>query len=87
MKRDLELIRTLLLKIEATDVELYPLSEIIQDDDCNMYEISRHLELLRDEGFVKLKGAAGGGTFRNHLILGLTNAGYKYLDSIRDKPL
>lgn len=75
-KRDDDLIRSLLLEMEASDEWLRdcPLTLGIGDDDEKEYY---HLQLLRDQGFVEAVGRSAD-TYR------MTAQGYDFLDAVRD---
>lgn len=89
MKRDLDLIRRILLYVEET-VDLgdggFDLLEIPEEEYTTVYG---HLRLLEDAGFVELL-ALGRMPERPDLdapamaVRRMTNAGHDYLDSVRD---
>lgn len=79
MKRDMDLIREMLLLIEKNpNVPPYSLEV---DDFLNLNSdpsiISFHMELMSEAGLVELNRAS-------HCVLRLTFAGYDYLDSVRN---
>jgi hypothetical protein len=83
MKHDMELIRELLLKIEALEIPqgstLFFDVHGLQVEGYGPDEVAYNLELLFDAGFVK--GQGGADTFG---IAGLTWNGHEFLDDIRD---
>lgn len=87
MKRDMDLIRALLLNLEALPMGGGSMMVINPYDEClavagaSADQIDYHLRLLRDEDFIDCPGSqpACGITFG-----GLTWAGHDFLDSIRD---
>jgi hypothetical protein len=87
MKRDMDLIRGLLLKLEsfplkAGDVFIIgPGDNEVAMEGYNEDQIEYHLSLLREINFVDCPGSQPmlGITFR-----GLTWAGHDYLDAVRD---
>lgn len=86
MKRDMDLIRELMLKLEDLPMEVGRIVHIppdaveIQVTGYEMDQIDYHLSLLRKAGFVDTGGVnVGNGIgFR-----GLTWAGHDFLDSVR----
>lgn len=88
MKRDMDLIRELMLKFEAMSYRpgaMYVLDGWDEGgavDGRSGDEINLHLQLLRKVGFIESPGlqpANGGITYA-----GITWAGYDFLDSVRD---
>ena len=83
MKRDMDLIRELLLKIEALKIRqgetLFFDVQGLQVQGYEPDEVAYNLELLFEAGF--LKGQGGADTFG---IAGLTWNGHELLDDIRD---
>lgn len=86
MKRDLDLLRKMLLRIEDK-ADVPPRTLVVQDfldlrDEP--YAISLHIELLLDAGFIEVMGTASyEGDVRDFNITRLTFAGYEYLDAVR----
>lgn len=86
MKRDMDLIRELLLRIEAVPADagtVYGLElggpELTIEDRSND-EIEQHMRLLTGAGFVDLSSEYSGG----YALRGLTWEGHDFIDSIRD---
>jgi hypothetical protein len=85
MTRDMDLIRQLLLKVEAlnlpqgTTIFFEPSESELQVEGYTPDQIAYNLDLLFDEGFVK--GQRGMTQFG---IAGLTWQGHELLDDIRD---
>jgi Hypothetical protein (DUF2513) len=83
MKRDLDLMREILLAIEASEGPLY--LPLIADPPRPSGEIGHHVQLLQDVGYIEAKiftvrespDIAGA-------IIRMTNSGHDYLDSVRD---
>lgn len=85
MKRDFDLIREILLQIEATPVGQF--TSKISYDGANPETIMSHVALLIEAGLVDgptLKTNSGGIMAKP---TGLTWAGHDFLDSIRDESL
>jgi hypothetical protein len=87
MKRDMDLIRELLLRLEAHPVRLGGILHITPDDEILRFvgyderQIDYHLSLIREAGFIDeggVKPMVGTG-FRR-----LTWSGHDFLDSVRD---
>ena len=86
-KRDMDLIRDLLLKLEAWQMDMGDTVLIGPDDPgvavpgYDTAQIEYHLSLLRSEGFINCLGSQPmlGITFS-----GLTWQGHDFLDSVRD---
>jgi hypothetical protein len=87
MKRDMDLIRALLLKLEALPMRLggivmiSPEEDAITVDGYTPEQIDYHLSQIRKAGFIDEGGVHPmvGTGFR-----GLTWAGHDFLDSVRD---
>lgn len=86
MRRDLGLIRELLLKLEPISgahawQHIYSNDPRIQVEERTPDEIEYHLQLLVEQGFVERprSGAMEGIVFKR-----LTWAGHDYLDAVRD---
>ena len=85
MKRDKDLIRGILLMIEERN-DVPPNTMKVEDflDVCdNPMIISVHLDLLRDAGYLKLRELPKQGKYKRFEVIGITFAGYEYIDSVR----
>ena len=86
-KRDMDLIRELLLRLELCEMEIGDVFMIAPDDKgiavngCDSAQVEYHLSLLRDQSFINSPGSQPmlGITFA-----GLTWQGHDFLDSVRD---
>lgn len=88
MKRDMDLMRQILLRIEErSDV---PPKILTLDDFSDMrkgrgsYMISLHIELLCDAGLIEVMDTSIEDGLKDFDITRLTLAGYEYLDAIRN---
>lgn len=81
MKCDMDLLRNMLLLIEAdNDVPPKTLKPEAFLDLCdNLAVIALHIELLNDYGFVELRKMPN----KAYEIIRITGAGYAYLNSVR----
>jgi len=84
MKRDMDLIRDVLLKLEGMDKPAAKNLTNDEDTDEDYQKLLEHLQLLIDEaGFVSgISAHSAGGKY--WLDLRLTWEGHEYLDTIRD---
>lgn len=85
MKRDLDLIRDMLIKIEdltpSKEMELEDFSDLSSDKDKLYY----HFELITDNNFISYNSIpCMGAKYNLFTINRLTSQGHDYLDSIRD---
>ncbi len=86
MKRDMDLLRELLLKLESFPKEPGAIYGFAGDgpevavDGASPDQIIYHLELLSEAGFIESPGLAG----REILFKRLTWSGHDFLDSVRD---
>ena len=87
MKRDLDLLRSILLKIESLDssceiIRLQTFRELCDDDVI----LSLHIQLLVDAGFIEASDPFyADDTVQDFVINRITFAGYDYLDTVRDE--
>ncbi len=86
MKRDMDLMRRILLRIEErSDV---PPKTLCLDDFLDFHEnvhvISLHIDLLCDAGLIEVMNTSIEDGVKDFDITRLTLAGYEYLDAIRD---
>ena len=87
MKRDMELVRTLLLRVEELPMRAGDAVGLDWEDD--FFEVPgyerdtaiRHFELLMEAGFIAAPNKQGMTQF---LITGLTWHGHEFLDSVRN---
>jgi Hypothetical protein (DUF2513) len=88
MKRDMNLIRELLLTIESLPVgrsgvvAVSPAGKNIAIDGYDATHIKYHLSLLREAGFLDCAGRVL--TDGTMAVRGLTWAGHDYVDAVRD---
>ena len=83
MKRELQLIKKILLKIE----EEYENTTLfgLKIEGYTTQQIANHVELLYGEGLISYyKGQYGGNKLWSFTVGNLTNEGFNYLDTIRD---
>ncbi|TBG08438.1 DUF2513 domain-containing protein [Rhizobium leguminosarum] len=88
MKRDMDLVRGLLLKLEARYRGVGVLSFDYDDEELQIggaesLAIAYHLGLLLDAGFVSGE-KTGSGQF---IMEGMTWAGHEFLDSVRNEEI
>ena len=84
MKRDMELVRTLLLKVEEMPIEAGHVVGIDWSDE--FFEVAgydrdtaiKHFELLMEAGFIAAPSSQGMTQF---ILTGLTWEGYEFIDS------
>lgn len=88
MKRDLELVRALLLRLEDLSDKAHPIllihkhDEKIQVEGFDQEQIGYHLYLLREAGLI---APAEGGTLSGGIqFTRLTWKGHDFIDSVRD---
>lgn len=93
MKRDIELIRAVLLFVESNQIG-EPLTitngtEFVDEqglDGIDIYEILNHFQLLIDDGYLNGKCIKHGMGFVNIVCVdSITMKGHDYIDAIRDK--
>ena len=83
MKRDLQLIKKILLTIE----EKYENTALmdLKIEGYTLQQVANHAELLYGEGLISLyKGHYAGNKLWSFAVGNLTNEGFNYLDIIRD---
>lgn len=88
MKRDLELIRNILLKCENdTSMQLY-CEDFMEENKYSFNEVSYHISLLLDNGFIEAAEIPIAGTlYSAYWVQRLTMYGHDYLDSVRDESI
>jgi hypothetical protein len=86
MKRDMELVRQVLLKVEDFEIPLggfgivRPWEPAMEIEGYNADQIGQHLAMLIDGGYIDSQSADMSATFR---VKGLTWKGHEFLDAIR----
>ena len=89
LKRDLDLLRSMLLKMESLDssygiIRLHTFRELCDDDVV----LSLHIQLLLDAGFIEVADSLyADDMVQDFLINRITFAGYDYLDTVRDESI
>lgn len=91
LKRDMDLIRELLLKIEAGQNMFEPISSNVANclgievensmSQEEAEQLAGHLDLLEEGGFIEIEARFGAGSY---LIKAITWGGHDFLDSVRD---
>lgn len=86
MKRDMDLIRLILLKIEE-EYQSEPLYDL-EIENYDMETIAYHCQLLYDQGLISdYKPFFGDDSLIDFAVRGLTQEGYDLLEKIRDNSL
>ena len=87
MKRDMDLIRTILQKVESCE-DPHGLEHVPEIDGYSQAQVSYHIKLLHDAGFVEAQIADEFGTAcTDFLSINLTWTGQDFLDAARDDTL
>lgn len=87
MKRDLNLLRNIMLKLEERPILQDNISSIFKNKTEEEYvQISDHIKLLEDLGYLELGSCLIGviPAF-DYCIVRITNDGYTFIENIRDK--
>lgn len=85
MKRDMDLIRTILIEIEKSPGAIYGSSEFKGINDHSSDEIQFHLHLLFEAGFIRaIELGRGLGDFRYN-VQNITWEGYEFLEKARNE--
>lgn len=88
MKRDLNLIRNMLLRIEELNSTKQKITiESFLDLCADPALISLHIELLIDSNYIETSEPIYCGVIKDFLIYRITSDGYDYLDSIRENSI
>lgn len=84
MKRDLDLLRQMLLRIESLDSSKHKITvDSFSDLNSDWNTIVLHIELLIDAGFIEASDVSTCSA-DDYIIRRITFTGYDYLDSIRN---
>ena len=86
MKRDFDLVRRILMKIQDTPAGEY-CDEIAYPDEYDPATISEHVRLLIDENFLNGKMVDAWGSSPQFRITGLTWKGHDFVDAAKDNTL
>ena len=84
MRRDMDLVRTVLLSVEESDAQVLAASELAS----NLWDeitVARHIELMIEAGLVVgevSRNLAGG---MHAFVMRITWAGYDFLDAVRSE--
>lgn len=86
MKRDLDLLRDMLLVIESIEAKSQRVINIetFYHLCSDSYTVSQHIRLLLDSGFIEADGPLYNGDAADFYITRITSSGYDYLDSVRN---
>lgn len=88
LKRDLNLIRNMLLRIEKLNSTKQKITiESFLDLCADPALISLHIELLIDSNYIETSEPIYCGVIKDFLIYRITSDGYDYLDSIRENSI
>jgi Hypothetical protein (DUF2513) len=88
MKRDMELIRELLLAIEANVKNTtFPASQLNLESTWAEDNVYYHLELMTDAGFVEAETVKSQQRIHDVLIKRMTWEGHEFLDSARNESI
>lgn len=88
MTRDMDLIRALLLQLEAMEKRPSDVMHIVPDDDTlaiegyTVEQVEHHLSLIHEAGFLDHVG--GGQPMEGIMFRRLSWQGYEFLDTLRD---
>lgn len=86
MKRDFDLIRSLLLKIERNQTD-HPVWQL-DVDGISQQAVIYHIWLLKDAGLIVADvDEVSDGTLDSFIIYCLTWAGHEFLDAVRDEEI
>jgi hypothetical protein len=89
MKRDMELIREIMLKLEAWPMNMGDAVVMTPQDmraeipGHDLAEINHHMDLIHEAGFIDDGGPRASGPMFGFLFMGLSMNGHDFLDSVR----
>jgi DNA-binding transcriptional ArsR family regulator len=86
MKRDMDLIRAILQKVESCE-DSSGLDEMPQIDGYSSAQVSYHMKLLYDAGLIKAQVADAWGQDAEFFSVNLTWTGQDFLDAAKDDTL
>lgn len=83
MKRDMDLVRSLLLEIEEKHVGSGRQVDLVGDEGRSRDEVVEHLFMLAEAGFIEARDASHMQA-RDIVVLRMTWQGHEFLESVRD---
>ncbi len=87
MKRDMELIRELMLAIESRNDTEYWAEDLEVSGDRDIVEIKGHLQLLVDAGFIKATVNHDNGSGSPYILIDrMLHNGHEFIDNARNEP-
>ena len=86
MKRDLDFLRQILIRIENLPFASYAAKKDFLDISSDEGKIRYHIELLNDCGYIECSLLGGFGA-TDFVVKRITNDGCDYLDSVRDQAI
>ncbi len=86
MKRDMDLIREILCKVESCE-DLSGLGHLPEIDGYSRPQVSYHMELLIDAGLIEADSITEFGSDTHYRAINLTWAGQDFLAATRDESL
>jgi hypothetical protein len=83
MKRDMDFIRELLLKVEGGEKQFQTVGKVYTGETHSpeLEKLTEHVRLLRQAGFIDVQAESAAGFL---LLEGLSWRGHDFLDSVRD---
>ena len=89
MKRDMDLIREIMLKLEAWPMEMGDAVVMTPDElqpelpNYDLAQINHHMDLIHGSGFIDDGGSGSSQPMFGFVFMGLTTAGHDFLDTVR----
>lgn len=89
MKRDLDLIRNLMVHLEnnleyGQHINNVSLCEVFQSEQNSLEKICYHLDLIKDASWINTAGNISLHGHKLYEIMTITNNGHDFLDAVRD---
>ena len=84
MRKDYDLVRDILLKIEASSVTDRMDDHYFVDESTDRDAIAFHLDLLIDAGCIIAKSFARKNAHSSHIVERMHDKGHEYLNTVRD---
>jgi hypothetical protein len=88
MKRDIDLIRKIILTLEENmeygkNLKSEKLFESMEDESLSIEKLSYHIELLVEGGLIKANGLRTFSDGTSYIITTITSQGHDFIDTIR----